>query len=419
MTTKSKPLSSVYPYSGSNSFGLSADTSFQVKYTDTFVGVENPRFREAISNHVNATTIASGVKHEIKSSSDAGGYITWQVPNNPTLRWSKFSGFPSSAAAPRFGVFTDPGSRADNLALGKFYSNAQSAIASFNGSVFVGEVAEAAALLTNPAKALRASLVSLAAAYKRVIRNRQKMSARELDQLMKQLSRLYLEYAFGWRPLINDTRDAIEAYARIVGKVHTTQCRGFGNETVPRSEASGVDTYVDGEFRGRSLQLGSDEKQVIYYGAVKAYTEGGDHRAAKDVLGFNPGNFVPSVWELIPFSFVVDYFTNVGNIIGAATFVNSELAWVSKTTRQIAILKRSSVWDKSLSNPSSGKLGWGGSGGYSWETRKIAFAREPVTHVGVPSLEFSIPGRPTTWINLAALTVQFTNLASSISQLRK
>jgi hypothetical protein len=44
-------------------------------------------------------------------------------------------------------------------------------------------------------------------------------------------------------------------------------------------------------------------------------------------LGFSWESFVPTVWELVPYSFILDYFTNIGDVLSAGLLVQSHLAW--------------------------------------------------------------------------------------------
>jgi hypothetical protein len=43
--------------------------------------------------------------------------------------------------------------------------------------------------------------------------------------------------------------------------------------------------------------------------------------------------FVPTIWELLPLSYVADWFTNIGSTLEAYAFNTGAVSWFSKTIR--------------------------------------------------------------------------------------
>lgn len=120
--------------------------------------------------------------------------------------------------------------------------------------------------------------------------------------LGKEASGLWLEYWFGWSPMINDIYDSAVVLTDTLGQ-DWISARGRAGERVVHTDG--------GWWRGR-------ESHVDVVGIV---TQGGQFRienpnvALTTKLGMN--NPVAIAWELVPFSFVVDWFTNVGNVLEA------------------------------------------------------------------------------------------------------
>jgi hypothetical protein len=55
--------------------------------------------------------------------------------------------------------------------------------------------------------------------------------------------------------------------------------------------------------------------------------------------GFSWTEFVPTAYELLPFSFVLDYFSNVGSVLSAGYASKGYTSWVSVSTRTEASVK--------------------------------------------------------------------------------
>jgi hypothetical protein len=51
--------------------------------------------------------------------------------------------------------------------------------------------------------------------------------------------------------------------------------------------------------------------------------------------GFTPSEFIPTAWEILPWSFLFDYFVSVGDFIDASFADTSALKWVSQTRRRV------------------------------------------------------------------------------------
>jgi hypothetical protein len=50
-------------------------------------------------------------------------------------------------------------------------------------------------------------------------------------------------------------------------------------------------------------------------------------------VGLHPSNWLPTAWELLPYSFVYDYFANIGDIINAATVQQSDMTFGNRLIR--------------------------------------------------------------------------------------
>lgn len=113
-------------------------------------------------------------------------------------------------------------------------------------------------------------------------------------------SSLWLEYSFGWKPLTQDVYDACTALSKPVPGGHFV---GKGHEAVDHE-------YSSFNYRG-------------YYLGLITVKQGGDFFVtnpnlylAQEMGLANPAQIA---WELVPFSFMVDWVFDVGSFLGGYT----------------------------------------------------------------------------------------------------
>jgi len=130
-------------------------------------------------------------------------------------------------------------------------------------------------------------------------------------------SALWLEYHFGWKPLITDIYEACEILQSPFGYDRPVRGTGTGTEVfADRWAANGGG--LQGEFVARTLIQ-----------ARVTVTNPNLHRATQ--LGLT--NPVAIAWELVPFSFLVDWFIPVGNFLNSWSDFNGLTFEHPMTTR--------------------------------------------------------------------------------------
>jgi len=134
-----------------------------------------------------------------------------------------------------------------------------------------------------------------------------------------EVSGLWLEYWFGWSPAVNDMFAAVEQLNRTLS---TERLHGVGMSWLPeRSERVGATSAVrNSTCKGKLyVKTGATCRLVNPDAALSAS------------LGL--ANPLSIAWELVPFSFVVDWFTKFGNVLNAKTdFLGIELSDAYTTT---------------------------------------------------------------------------------------
>lgn len=413
MTTKPQGYTSVWT---SERNGVkSGPVNRYLSWTDSSSGAANPRFRQQIKAGGNASTDFSGSKGTVEIVVEPECSIYWNVNHDPKQPgYSVASGFTGNNT-PSFDKSTYTfGASADNTAIGRFYKSARSCQTEMQGMTFLGELAETIHMIRSPAKGLRGLLPALLDDYANLAK---RYAGRRLSKkyLHQALAGVYLEHVFGWLPFINDTKDAIKAYNSLISQTRHVRCRGFGEESKQVQNVMSSEVMGFGDTVTNYTIVGTAKRQVVYYGAVRGNAVGMTQRGL-DLFGFRADEFLPTVWELTPFSFLVDYFTNVGDIVSAGAFVDANLAWVSKTVRLVNVTERTGVIDQSFPSFNKVDLPHGG-GGYKWKTTWTSVQRFADGNIGVPSLQFHLPGSDARWCNIAALGLQSNSLSRLFAKL--
>lgn len=371
-----------------------------------------PGWRRLIASGLNATTDlnADGYSYQAEPASYRH-YVQDILTNSPNDRIEyEFKGFLPSDPMPTLSGAPSVSSSAVNLALSKLYQHLASVETSFKGMVFAGELRESLEMIRHPARALRKGLGSYLDQIKRfgprVPRKRRVKFVRDT----------WLEYSFGWRPLISDLDSAIKAFynSRLTAPIFE-MVRGKADFDTPSSVSS--PSMIDlqaGAVLWYQTQLGTIE-QVKYYGIYQSH---GNGTSDSHIYGWRPVEFLPTLWELIPYSFLVDYFTNIGDIISSWSYRFIGLNWCARTV-YVASYKRyinmryegNSIDYNQPTRYFRSRQGGPGSS----ESRRFSLLRSKSVPLDIPSLELQVPGMSSLkWINMAALTKQLDSTRRAI-----
>lgn len=290
---------------------------------------------------------------------------------------------------------------ADNDARMKFFKRAKNAQTAFRGLTFLGELRETLGMIRNPARALRRGLDDY---VKHVTKRARRANKRNLNRIV---SETWLEHAFGWSPLISDIKAGGDALNRRLNRFQSSYTRitGRGQEDGYSLDGSYVATFADVYQRVLVRRLVRTYSSVRYTAEIRSVCDN-PIQADMTLFGTNWREIIPTAWELIPYSFLLDYFTNIGDILDAWSVRRSDIAWCNKTERLRAVRTLSEKrhdrnWtETSVTNFQSWISDYIDTSYFrAVHDKIIRSANQP----GYPTLRFEIPGFGSKWINMSAL----------------
>lgn len=372
-------------------------------------GVNNPNWKKEVSDGRNATTPFTATRRWVSGCNEGEvftSYDSWNCTggfyHGPSVGWERGNLFGN------FGFPTDPvgldTTEADLEARINFFKQIRKARQSFQSGVFLGELAETLRMIRRPGASLRQLVTSYSANAKKRIAKEKTTASKK-----KALAGTWLEFSFGWKPLVQDVDNLAETLAEHGFNRDVIPVRAWGKREslVPTSVIAGGLTIST----NYSFQLGtSNLAYVRFLGAVS--NEASTTKKEFRRWGLHPDDFVPTVYNLIPYSFLVDYFSNLGDLIDAVSVRNVQTAWMCQTVIKQAIRRplflrndfkesacpantvRTKIIQATASH-SSFEIGW----------RHVARSTPLTPSISAGDFRLRIPGveSPWKWLNIAGL----------------
>lgn len=391
------------------------DTSRVCALTSVRTGQSNPGFRDRI-----VAGIQAGSPYELDL------YSNVSLERGQASLTLSYSGAPQGRETRTFdGILKVPSgnnwdlphpvfyssSELDALAITRLHSQLRNQRSHTNAMVTLGELGEAVRMIRRPAEALRVGALALC----RQLTKRRKEAGharRTAEEWRKIVAGSILEVNFGWAPTLADVRGTAEAFARFhYPPVVTDRHRG-----VAKLAGSGIAVNLEQVEPSYPLSLmltqveRSWKSEVTYSyltGSRLQQTASSSFERLRSVLGFTPENLLPTLYNLTPWSWLVDYFSNFGDLVSCFSTDTSNVSWtvrtvVQKSTHRVAA-RRCADWVQALYIEPSILRAYSGHFG-AYEITRTSMTRTTPGGVPMPSLQFALPGSSgTKWWNLAAV----------------
>lgn len=327
-------------------------------------------------------------------------------------------------------------SKADNRAKLDLFRKITNEYRKFSGGTVMWEIRETLSMIRKPGKALWAGVEKyLTEVPKRVKRGQsplstyRSISAREraIKAQHRVLRETWLEMSYGWAPLLGDIRDIAGAAAEMCADVAREYegIRSIRSKRVAADSTRSVATVsrlYDNSF-GWQLKYNEvatrDESAWVMYTAQcdrKVLYPQNELQKLVQLSGFSLREWVPTLWNCIPYSFLVDYFTNVGDVVEFYATDRSSIVGLTKSVRQDITHRIVNTLDKS--DPATASYKWSGSDLGSLKSSRTLFNRTLVDPVLLDvrfELENPLPS-PKKLFNMAALAGQFYGAKLSLAR---
>lgn len=418
-----KTQTHTYPAStrGSYSYvgGSSADVASTgaVSFVRTRTGVALPNWRALIAAEENATTALTArwetgetfpgrcrLDYWGTSGTTPNAYAGWDRSTLVDVR--KTGGSPASRGPQAPSV---DGSFADNQARSKFYKKLRQEAVQWSAPTFLGELGEALRMIKRPASAIRDSTFG----YINALRKEKRKNPRYWSRAA---GGLWLEYAFGWSPLIQDSMEAYQAYQRLLEKASRKKIisAGYIQEVDTSSGLTGHDRGVHnstivGFQRWVCLRAVRKEKVMVRYKAKMRNRVSATKWDNWALFGFESKEFIPTAWQLLPWSFLIDYFFNVDSVLNAVITDAKDVRYVNKSVVKSTLYEGSLTIDPVKS----------GQDRSMWNTKTVAsdvvapgwkYTRKDVTRSSMPAVPL-----PTLSLNFDLSNGQLFNIAALLA----
>lgn len=309
------------------------------------LGSDNPKFKALIKAGTDATNslVTKNQTLYYKRGQTTIQCITKLLPKRYGKRITAYgtSGWNPS------GISEEPGSlfqsSVSNAALiGIIKKIRKFETSDFAGPTFTGELRETLSMIKSPLKSLRLKTGLFTDLHMRILRDKQAKSKKfNPDPWRKVLTDTYLEWTFGAAPLISDI-------AAIADVVLDSYGRQFGpKKGLKRLSYRFSDTYNSSIDNPHSINwpgtgVNIRFTQIDHFRSSYQYVVWLD----QDIIDFpsdqlewlaNAAKFdlaeiIPTAWELMPWSFLIDYFTNIGDVLGCTFNFNRAVAFAKVTS---------------------------------------------------------------------------------------
>lgn len=387
--------------------------SWQYNIANTRTGFQNPRWKDQCRLGVSATTTFSGTSISGSPIWYTGYYIGKGFRSNGSIqRWWDYSGWgfpylsyvPTSVNVPA-SVVTD----VHNRCIRKFIQEVTEAQSSENlTGRSIKHLKHDIHSTLHPMQGIRDKISGYLTTLEKVPYGKLRGPG-----LYNTLTSAYLEFKFGVEPFVDDITAIVSDMVIRDRKrnpsvpVQATAHAIFNGSTVR-------DQFSDASFLGQLLNISCNVSQTSTYserikGAVRTGINDDGRLGVIQDNRLLPKDWLPTAFSIMPYAWMVNYFTNIGDIIDAACFRFSDVVWACLTERSVARAAYSAPFAHAP-NPIGSGTNFAGGTNFAMQVdgNSSTFEYKKITRTAlipselVPDFTFTVPSGPTPWVNMMA-----------------
>lgn len=360
-------------------------------------GASPSNWRDKLASGLSATSSLVGYRQTHVCRSDlyyrhdgtVPGLLDSRITTGQNLNAGSESTYPSASAV---------SAAAEYKAASKLLGSYISATNTWRGGNFIAEFAETVRMLASPCKSLYRRTTTFVGRVGKL----RKVYERDPISYGKQLGDAWLGYSFGIKPLVEDIKDAnaaVEHLSTSLGAFDSLPIKGYGEDQDSTNVL--VNALVPNCPYARYSEHRITKSVVKYYGTIRAAPVGFPQIADDFGVGFT--DILPAVYEAVPWSWLLDYFVNVSEVLDSAKLAFANLGFLNKGVRTDYLSWSSDIYP--YPNPYGYQVVAKGGKALAWRRR---VSRDAVSQIPYPGFHFKVPGLENLgkWCNVAALAAQ-------------
>ena len=370
-------------------------------------GPNIPGWKQKQANHQSVTTSMTGTVYHFRRVINTGFF---------TYRWIKDQGCDSGTYVGSGSAYvgaqlmptmagylgTTPDPDALNQANSKILNSYITATNSWRGGNFAAEFGETVEMLLHPLRSLYKRSWTFVGKLNRL----KKVYQRNPVAYSKALADLWLGFSFGVKPLIEDLNDFANTVTKYQSGYNFGDVERIGGHGYQRTllEEGYIDVSSGAFGIGGNMSYHSvtRDSHVFYKGAIWQSPSFG-HRTLEQ-FGFDSFDIIPATWEAIPFSFLIDYFLNVQEVLDSMRYWTARVAWLQRTVRNTVTLNIRTP----LQNAPTRLLYTYVFSDPGFYVSATSIERGALTSIPYPDFHVKFPKFSSLkWLNVAALARQF------------
>lgn len=281
----------------------------------------------------------------------------------------------------------------------QFVSKGKSRISPANLGVTLGELNESLRMIARPGRSIVNGMRTYLTAVNKNLRRNKHVSKSKTREIMADT---WLEYSFGWYPLLKDTEGLAQAAASLAVGVPNLHVSSLARESGSPTVTAGNKSYPGcGDFDYDISTITTTTCSI----KGKIRTEVGQPGQFPQSFGVQLRDFIPTLWELVPWSFAVDYFTGVGDYISSMCFPYSSFVYITRSTKTLVKRQSCNCRIKNLTTTNKTNLSIQATVAPGQTVAEVeSFSRVPVYNLVSP-VSLRLPAAKTAYANLAALSI--------------